>query len=70
MVGEKPISSSPSEDTFPRGLGRIVLGNNGEDNSMQGYVHNAKVLPSVSLIRDHYAEVQRDCLFRCQFSMN
>lgn len=56
MVGEKPISSSPSEDTFPRGLGRIVLGNNGEDNSMQGYVHNAKVLPSVSLIRDHYAE--------------
>ncbi|KAA0064308.1 hypothetical protein IC582_015600 [Cucumis melo] len=56
MVGEKPVSSSLSEDTFPRGLGRIVLGNNGEDISLQGYVHNEKVLPSASLIRDHYAE--------------
>ncbi|XP_038898307.1 SH2 domain-containing protein A-like isoform X2 [Benincasa hispida] len=56
MVGEKAISSSLSEDTLPRGLRRIILGNNGEDNSMQGYVHNAKILPSVSSIRDHYAE--------------
>ncbi|XP_050943893.1 SH2 domain-containing protein B-like isoform X3 [Cucumis melo] len=56
MVGEKPVSSSLSEDTFPRGLGRIVLGNNGEDISLQGYVHNEKVFPSASLIRDHYAE--------------
>lgn len=62
MVGEKPVSSSLSEDTFPRGLGRIVLGNNGEDISLQGYVHNEKVFPSASLIRDHYAEVQQDCL--------
>lgn len=63
MVGEKPMLSSLSEDAIPRGSGRIVLGNDGEDNNMQGYVHNAKVLPSVSSIRDHYAEVQWDCLF-------
>ncbi|KGN55019.1 SH2 domain-containing protein B isoform X2 [Cucumis sativus] len=56
MVGEKPVSSSLSEDTFPRALGTIVLGNNGEDISLQGYIHNEKVLPSASLIRDHYAE--------------
>lgn len=56
MVGEKPTSTSLGDDAIPRGSGSIVLGNNGEGNSMQGYIHNAKVLPSVSSIRDHYAE--------------
>ncbi|XP_022137019.1 uncharacterized protein LOC111008576 isoform X2 [Momordica charantia] len=56
MVGEKSASSSLSEDAIPRGLGKIVLGSNGEDNSVQGYVHNAKVFPLVSSIRDHYVE--------------
>lgn len=56
MVGEKPMSSSLGEDAIPRGSGRIVLVNNGEDDSLQGYVHNAKVLHSVSSIKDSYVE--------------
>lgn len=64
------MSSSLSEDTFPRALGTIVLGNNGEDISLQGYIHNEKVLPSASLIRDHYAEVQQDYLFDVTFKTN
>lgn len=56
------MSSSLGEDAIPRGSGRIVLVNNGEDDSLQGYVHNAKVLHSVSSIKDSYVEVLLDRL--------
>ncbi|KAK9269782.1 hypothetical protein L1049_001560 [Liquidambar formosana] len=55
IVGEKRLSSSLTNNSNSNGLKRVNLVSvDGNDDGVQGYVYNAKILPITSSIKDHY----------------
>lgn len=68
MVGEKPLSCSSIEDPNHDSVQKITLvGNDGGDQQLQGYVHCVQILtPSVSIL-DHFHKVpiwKKDMYFK------
>ncbi|KAM1001338.1 hypothetical protein ACFX15_007548 [Malus domestica] len=56
-VGNKSMSSLFNKDSISSGLTKIILvSGGGEDNSLQGYICNHKVLPLTSSILENYAK--------------
>lgn len=57
IAGKKAMSSLFNKDSISSGLTKITLVcGGGDDNSLQGYVHNHKVLPLTSSIMEYYAK--------------
>ncbi|XXG75668.1 hypothetical protein AAC387_Pa08g0190 [Persea americana] len=55
MVGEKPLSYSSTKDPDHEGVQKITLvGNDGGDQRMQGYVHFVRTYPMPTSISDHF----------------
>lgn len=62
VVGKKAMSSLFNKDSISSGLTKIILsGGGGDDNSLQGYIHNHKVLPLTSCFMEYYAKVCISC---------
>lgn len=62
IAGKKAMSSLFNKDSISNGLTKITLVcGGGDDNSLQGYVHNHKVLPLTSSIMEYYAKVCSSC---------
>ena len=58
MVGEKPLSYSSTKDPDHEGVQKITLvGNDGGDQRMQGYVHFVRTYPMPTSISDHFPKV-------------
>lgn len=56
IVGEKPLSSLSNNESDSNGSGRVTLVGIGGDDAVQGYIHNAKILPLTFSIKDHYVQ--------------
>lgn len=58
IVGEKSLSSLLNRESNSSTLKKITLANvGGDENSVQGYVHNFEVFPIVSSIKDQHLKV-------------
>lgn len=58
MVGEKPLSYSSMENPNHDSGEKITLvGNDGGDQRLQGYVHCIRILPLSVSILDHFHKV-------------
>lgn len=58
IVGKKAISSLFNKDSISTGLSKIAwVFCGGDDNNLQGYVHNHNVLPLTSSIMEYFAKV-------------
>ncbi|XVF18432.1 hypothetical protein REPUB_Repub11eG0021100 [Reevesia pubescens] len=56
IQGELQLSSLLNKDSMPNGFRKRRLVGIGGDNNLQGYIHDAKVLPSTLSIKDQYVK--------------
>lgn len=58
MVGEKPLSYSSTKDSDHGSMQKITLvGNDGVDQRMQGYIHFVRIFPVSASVSDHFLKV-------------
>lgn len=58
IVGEKSLCSLLNEKSGSSDLKKLTLANVGGDgNSVQGYVHNFEIFPSISSVKDYHLKV-------------